>query len=182
MDGFFLVAGLLCRSFVAINKGTNKREPFAPLGNESAPSVREGNLLCTRTWVFQKKRRLYIYGSWVVPWTSQELVHIWCISMNYQLFHFSTMVEILHLDLMGKRWTNILKCHSNLTSGMPAALQDMPPFVGRPSYGRIVPVGAAKVIAAAMAAPDAGVHEESPKGSFWENFFFIENKKGRIMV
>ena len=61
-------------------------------------------------------------------------------------------------------------------------LQDMPPFVGRPSYGRIVPVGAAKVIAAAMAAPDAGVHEESPKGSFWENLFFIENKKGRIMV
>ena len=106
----------------------------------------EGTFCSTRQWissisagrkftlhtdmVFSKKRRLYIYGSWVVPWTSQELVHIWCISMNYQLFHFSTMVEILHLDLMGKRWTNILKCHSNLTSGMPAAPAGHASFCG----------------------------------------------------
>ena len=54
MDDFLLVAGLLCRSFVAINKGTNKREPFAPLGDESAPSVLEGNLLCTRTGVLKR--------------------------------------------------------------------------------------------------------------------------------
>lgn len=44
--------GLLCRSFVAINRGTNKRQPFDPCGDTSAPSVREGNLLCCRTVVW----------------------------------------------------------------------------------------------------------------------------------
>lgn len=48
MDGFFVVAGLLCSSFVGINKGTNRREPFAPLGLEQHRSVQVGNLLCSR--------------------------------------------------------------------------------------------------------------------------------------
>ena len=53
MDNFLVVLGLLCRSFVAINKGTNKRETWAPLGDESAPSVAEGNKLCSRTRVWK---------------------------------------------------------------------------------------------------------------------------------
>ena len=53
----------------------------------------------------------------------------------------------------------------------------MPPSLGCPSYGRIVPVGATKVIAAAMAAPDAGVHEESPKGRLWEKSPLENNKE-----
>ena len=49
MDHHFVVIGLL--SFVAINRGTNRRQPYDPLGNTAYPSVQEGNLLCSRTEV-----------------------------------------------------------------------------------------------------------------------------------
>lgn len=49
MDGFLCLIGLLCSSFVAINRATNRRFPFQPLGNESIPSVRQGNELTSRS-------------------------------------------------------------------------------------------------------------------------------------
>lgn len=52
-DDFLVVAGLLCRSFVAINRGTNKRQPYDALGDVTAPSVIEGNFLLCRTMVKQ---------------------------------------------------------------------------------------------------------------------------------
>lgn len=42
------IIAMVCSSFVAINKGTNQRYPYAPLGAEWAPSVRVGNLLASR--------------------------------------------------------------------------------------------------------------------------------------
>ncbi len=48
MDESLVVIGLLCSSFVAINRGTNRRFPFAPLGDERVAGVREGNCLTSR--------------------------------------------------------------------------------------------------------------------------------------
>lgn len=39
---------MVCSSFVAINRGTNQRYPYAPLGAEEYPSVARGNLLASR--------------------------------------------------------------------------------------------------------------------------------------
>ena len=48
--GPFVVSfGLVCSTFVAVSRGSTCRHYFLPLGNESAPSVKVGNLLCTRT-------------------------------------------------------------------------------------------------------------------------------------
>lgn len=49
MDQSLVVIGLLCSSFVAINRGTNRRFPFAPLGDERMSGVQEGNCLTSRT-------------------------------------------------------------------------------------------------------------------------------------
>ena len=40
---------MVCTTFVAINKGTNKREPWSPLGDLNVPSVVKGNLLAARS-------------------------------------------------------------------------------------------------------------------------------------
>ena len=48
MDGSLVLIGLLCSSFVAINRGTNRRFPFNPLGDTGVEGVRIGNLLTTR--------------------------------------------------------------------------------------------------------------------------------------
>lgn len=57
MDGALVLIGLLCSSFVAINRATNRRFPFSPLGDVQVRSVREGNSLTSRTclliWVIQ---------------------------------------------------------------------------------------------------------------------------------
>ena len=48
MDGAMVLIGLLCSSFVSINRATNRRFPFDPLGNLLVEGVRVGNLLTTR--------------------------------------------------------------------------------------------------------------------------------------
>ncbi len=47
-DNNLCVLAMVCTSFVAINRGTNQRFPFAPLGAQSVPSVALGNLLASR--------------------------------------------------------------------------------------------------------------------------------------
>ena len=48
MDNFVCLMGLLCSSFVSINRATNKRYPFDPLGDQRFPSVQIGNALAAR--------------------------------------------------------------------------------------------------------------------------------------
>ena len=48
MDNNLCVLAMVCTSFVAINRGTNQRFPFAPLGVQSVPSVALGNILASR--------------------------------------------------------------------------------------------------------------------------------------
>ena len=48
MDASFVLIGLLCSSFVAINRGTNKRFPFNPLGDTKGIGVQIGNGLTSR--------------------------------------------------------------------------------------------------------------------------------------
>lgn len=62
MDNCLVLIGLLCSSFVAINRGTNKRFPFDPLGDQRFEGVRTGNLLTTRTLGFWRFRE-WIGGS-----------------------------------------------------------------------------------------------------------------------
>ena len=62
MDNCLVLIGLLCSSFVAINRGTNKRYPFSPLGDERFRGVQTGNLLVTRTLGFGNFRE-WIGGS-----------------------------------------------------------------------------------------------------------------------
>lgn len=59
MDECLVLIGLLCSSFVAINRGTNKRYPFSPLGDESYEGVRTGNMLTTRNLGFGVKGRAW---------------------------------------------------------------------------------------------------------------------------
>ena len=49
MDHHLCVLAMVCTTFVAINKGTNKREPWSPLGNTLVPSVAKGNILAARS-------------------------------------------------------------------------------------------------------------------------------------
>lgn len=55
----------------------------------------------------------YIYSSWVIPWTSQELVHIWCISM-ISIFHngwnFKGKTEAKHLNMQFKSHLRNASC------------------------------------------------------------------------
>ena len=62
MDNCLVLIGLLCSSFVAINRGTNRRFPFDPLGDQRFEGVRTGNLLTTRTLGFWRFRE-WIGGS-----------------------------------------------------------------------------------------------------------------------
>lgn len=62
MDDCLVLIGLLCSSFVAINRATNKRFPFNPLGDERFEGVKTGNLLVTRTLGFWRFRE-WIGGS-----------------------------------------------------------------------------------------------------------------------
>lgn len=48
MDNFVCLIGLLCSSFVAINRATNRRFPFCALGDVRQPSVQVGNALTSR--------------------------------------------------------------------------------------------------------------------------------------
>ena len=41
--------GLLCSSFTAINLGTSRRSYLVPLGDTSKKSVRESNILASRS-------------------------------------------------------------------------------------------------------------------------------------
>lgn len=47
-DNCLLLLAMVCTSFVSINRGTNKRYPYCPLGDERFQSVRDGNLLASR--------------------------------------------------------------------------------------------------------------------------------------
>ena len=47
-DESLCVLAMVCSSFVAINRGTNCRYPYAGLGDEDAPSVCAGNRLASR--------------------------------------------------------------------------------------------------------------------------------------
>ncbi len=49
MDDHLAVLAMVCTSFVAINKGTNKRETWSPLGDQNVPSVVRGNILASRS-------------------------------------------------------------------------------------------------------------------------------------
>ena len=40
--------GLVCSSFVSVSRGTTRRHYFLPLGDETAPSVQQGNMLANR--------------------------------------------------------------------------------------------------------------------------------------
>jgi hypothetical protein len=44
-----LLAGTLCSSWVAANRGTSKRSFLNPMGDLTAPSVRAGNAMVSRT-------------------------------------------------------------------------------------------------------------------------------------
>ena len=46
---FVVTFGLVCSSFVAVSRGSTHRHFFLPLGDETAPSVKLGNLLASRT-------------------------------------------------------------------------------------------------------------------------------------
>lgn len=47
-DNFLCLVGMVCSSFVTINKGTNKRYPYDALGDHAVSSVSQGNQLATR--------------------------------------------------------------------------------------------------------------------------------------
>ena len=49
MDDHLAVLAMVCTSFVAINKGTNKRETWSPLGDQNVPSVVRGNIFASRS-------------------------------------------------------------------------------------------------------------------------------------
>lgn len=84
MDSGLVLIGLLCSSFVAINKATNRRFEFDALGDQRVAGVRVGNALTSRmlnlksqvpsltqtvlnkhhdTWVFYWMHLRYIYIS-----------------------------------------------------------------------------------------------------------------------
>ena len=43
------VLGVVCSTWVAVNKGTSRRSEVLPMGDPSRPSVRESNLMVSRT-------------------------------------------------------------------------------------------------------------------------------------
>ena len=49
MDYNLCVLATVGTTFVAINKGINKREPWSPLGDTFVPSVAKGNILAARS-------------------------------------------------------------------------------------------------------------------------------------
>ena len=71
-DSSLCLIGLLCSSFVSINAATHGRTMFAPLGDESRPHVRLGNLLATRTLGF--KFRIYFSKSSNNPASSEYIL------------------------------------------------------------------------------------------------------------
>lgn len=77
MDNCLVLVGLLCSSFVSINRGTNRRFPFAPLGNEQAPSVRTGNMLTSRQLDFLRTVFLAnMLRSKGILWQLNELIKL----------------------------------------------------------------------------------------------------------
>lgn len=52
LDNFFLLAGLVCSSWVTISSGTHYRAPWFPLGFEKYDFVRIGNELTGRSMDF----------------------------------------------------------------------------------------------------------------------------------
>ena len=46
--GAVVTFGLVCSSFVSVSRGTTRRHYFLPLGDETAPSVQQGNMLANR--------------------------------------------------------------------------------------------------------------------------------------
>ena len=60
---FVAVVAMVCSSFVAINRGTNQRYPYAPLGAEEYPSVARGNLLASRYLVKNESVYAYTHGN-----------------------------------------------------------------------------------------------------------------------
>ena len=54
--------GLVCSSYVCVSAGTHQRAPFAPLGQETVPFVKIGNMLATRSPGFNLTgQTLYFY-------------------------------------------------------------------------------------------------------------------------
>lgn len=49
VEGFLLLAALVCSSFSAVNLGTSKRSVLTPEGDERVLGVRRGNKLTART-------------------------------------------------------------------------------------------------------------------------------------
>lgn len=78
LDSHVCLIGLLCSSFVAINRGTNKRYPHAPLGDESCKSVQVGNCLCSRILgllglIFVCVGLVLRVGDQLIPTISQDI-------------------------------------------------------------------------------------------------------------
>ena len=48
-DDFLLVLAVVCTSFCAINKGTNRRDALVPYGDPAKNYVAQGNLLLERS-------------------------------------------------------------------------------------------------------------------------------------
>ena len=79
MDDFFILVGLLCSSYVAINRATNRRFPFSPLGDCSVTSVIQGNLLTTR----YLGMKLYREGKLGGDGACIDVYHMVCIGLLF---------------------------------------------------------------------------------------------------